>query len=423
MNERAPAETTKVSTAPAAGTCLAGIRVLDMTRVLAGPFCGQVLADLGAEVIKVERPEVGDDSRAWGPPYVSSLTGDASESVFYCSFNRGKRSIAIDISKPEGAAIIRDLASTADVLIENYKVGTLDRYGLGYAELSKRSPRLVYCSITGFGHTGPYRMRPGYDTIIQGLGGLMSITGKTDDEPGGGPVKAGIAVADLTTGLYSAIAILAALRYREASGIGQHIDMSLLDVQVASLANVGMNYLVSGNVPNRVGNRLPTVYPSDSFLCSDGYLMLIVGNNEQFKRFCTCVGLEELAGDARFCTNELRLRNASELGAKIREVLVSRGVAEWLMLLERAGIPCGPINDIAQVFENPQVRERGMKRELDHSAVGRIPTIANPIRLSASPVKYDLAPPTLGQHTRHVLNDLLGLSAADLEELAAKRVI
>jgi crotonobetainyl-CoA:carnitine CoA-transferase CaiB-like acyl-CoA transferase len=405
-------------------SALDGLRVLDLSRVLAGPICGQTLADLGADVIKVERPRVGDDSRAWGPPFAKDRDGkQTSESAFYCSCNRGKRSITVDLTKPEGRELVQKIAAKSDVLIENYKVGTLERYGLGYETLSRINPKLIYCSITGFGQTGPYSSRPGYDTIVQAMGGLMSVTGQPDGAPGGAPVRVGIAVTDFMTGLYATIAIQAALAFREKTGLGQYIDLSLLDVQISALSNVAMNYLISGEVPKRRGNRLPTVYPSDAFQCEDGYLMLIIGNDEQFKRFCAAAHLESVIGDERFETNEMRVKNADMLGAQIAKALGGRPVAEWMHIFEKANVPCSPINDIAQVFDDPHVRAREMKIELDHPLTGKLPNIANPMRLSRSAVQYHRPPPTLGEHTNEVLDELLDLSAEEISNLAAKGVI
>ena len=400
------------------GRALEGVRVLDMSRVLAGPVCGQILADLGAEVIKVERPGKGDDSRAWGPPFALDADGNATaESAFYLACNRGKRSITVDIAKPEGRALIEKLAKASDVLLENYKVGTLDRYGLGYKQLAEINPGLVYCSITGFGQTGPYASRPGYDTIIQALGGIMSVTGKKDDEAGGGPVRVGIAVTDFMTGLYGAIAVQAALAYRARTGEGQHVDLSLLDVQISSLTNVAMNYLLTGDVPMRRGNRLPTVYPSDAYRCQDGYVMIIIGNDSQFRKFCAAAGLEALAEDPRYLTNEVRLRNADELSVAMNSALAKRTIAEWLEIFEKANVPCSPIKSIAEVFDDSHVQSRGARIDLPHPLSGTVPGIANPMRFSKSPVAYDRAPPLLGEHTDEILSAVLGMSEVDIAAL------
>lgn len=408
------------STAASQGDVLEGIRVLDLSRVLAGPLCGQLLADLGADVIKVERPGTGDDSRAWGPPYLADTAGKPTrESAFYCSCNRGKRSITIDLGKSEGRELVRKFAAASDVLLENYKTGTLERYGLGYEQLSALNPGLIYCAVTGFGQTGPYRARPGYDTILQAMGGLMSITGFPEGAPGAGPVRVGIALTDYMTGLYATIAVQSALLRRARTGKGQYIDLSLMDVQVAALSAVAMNYLVSGEVPVRRGNRLPTVYPSDAFRCKDGYLMVIIGNDEQFRRFCETAGLAGLAEDPRFRTNEVRVPNADALSSKINEALAARNVGEWLPLFEQAHVACGPINNIQQVFEDPQVKAREMQRELDHPLAGKVPSIANPIRFSESAIRYARPPPLLGQHTREVVEEVLGLTRTEFDALQA----
>lgn len=382
---------------------LHGLRVLDLSRVLAGPMAAQILADLGADVIKIERPGRGDDSREWAPPMmVPEPRSPLDESVYFWTCNRGKRSATVDIASAEGQALVVRLARDADVLIENYKAGTLARYGLDYDSLRAVSPRLVYCSITGFGQTGPYSDRAGYDTIIQALGGLMSITGNPAGEPGGGPRKSGLAVVDQMTALYSAVAILAALQERQASGRGQQIDMSLLDVQVASLTNIGMNYLASGKVPRRMGNRLGTVYPSDNFQCSDGDLMLIVGNDMQFRRFCEVMELPELAADPRFARNADRLAHVADLEPLLREAFAHRTVAQCEALLSGAGVPAAPINDIGQVFEDPQVLARGVLREVARPDGTISRTLGSPIRMSRSPLRDDRPPPRLGEHTAEV---------------------
>jgi len=382
---------------------LHGLRVLDLSRILAGPMAAQLLADLGADVIKIERPGIGDDSREWAPPMMMPNPREPlEESVYFWTCNRGKRSATVDITTPNGQALITRLARDADVLVENYKVGTLSRYSLDYTSLQAANPRLIYCSITGFGQTGPLRERPGYDTIIQALGGLMSITGNADDAPGGGPRKSGIAVVDQMTALYSVVGILAALQERHMSGLGQHIDMSLLDVQVAALTNVGMNYLASGKVPSRLGNRLTTVYPSDSFRCSDGDLMLIVGNDSQFRRFCRAMNLDGLATDPRFARNADRLANAALLEPLLRAAFEQKTVDQCEALLTEAGVPAAPINDIAQVFRNPQVVARGMVRDTCRPDGTISRTLANPIRMSRSSIRDNRVPPHLGEHTADV---------------------
>jgi crotonobetainyl-CoA:carnitine CoA-transferase CaiB-like acyl-CoA transferase len=401
---------------------LAHLKVLDMSRVLAGPWCGQILADLGAEVIKIERPGTGDDTRHWGPPYLKDREGrETREAAYFLGANRGKKSVTLDIARPEGQAIARKLAARCDVLIENYKVGDLERYGLGYEALKALNPGLVYCSITGFGQSGPMRKVAGYDFIIQALGGLMSITGERDDLPGGGPQKVGVAVADIMTGMYSTVAILAALAYRDRTGEGQYIDMALLDVQVAMLANMAMNYLISGRVPRRLGNAHANIVPYQVFDAADGQLVLAVGNDNQFARFCEAAECS-FHEDPRFRTNADRVRNRETLVPLIAEVLRRRPVKEWVAKLEPLGVPVGPINNLAQVFEHPQVVSRGMRVELPHPLSGTVPTVANPIRLCATPIQHEAAPPMLGQHTREVLQEL-GVAAAELDELAARGVI
>jgi len=384
---------------------LHGLRVLDLSRVLAGPFAAQILADLGADVIKIERPGKGDDTRQWAPPrMVAETPAPLDESVYFWTCNRGKRSMTADIAALDGREIVARLARHADVVIENYKVDTLSRYGLDYASLQADNPRLVYCSITGFGQTGPYRARPGYDTIIQAMGGLMSITGPSQEQ-GGGPMKSGLAVVDQMTGLYAAIAILAALQERQASGLGQHIDLSLLDVQVAALTNIGMNYLATGEVPQRQGNRLATVYPSDSFRCSDGDIMLIVGTDDQFRRFCAVMDLPGVADDERFCSNAARLRNMRELDPLLREAFSRHTMAECQQMLNGAGVPAAPINNLAQVFEDPQVLARNMVRDVARPDGRKSRILASPIRMSRSPMRDDRVPPRLGEHDVEPLDD------------------
>ncbi|HEY4368106.1 MAG TPA: CaiB/BaiF CoA-transferase family protein [Steroidobacteraceae bacterium] len=402
---------------------LSHLRVLDMSRVLAGPWAGQILADLGAEVIKIERPGSGDDTRSWGPPYLKDEQGrDTQESAYFLSANRGKKSVAIDISRPEGQAVVRRLAAQCDVLLENYKAGDLQRYGLGYEALKALNPGLIYCSITGFGQTGPMRAVAGYDFIIQGIGGLMSITGERDDLPGGGPQKVGVAVADITTGMYATVAILAALAHRTQTGVGQYIDMALLDVQVAMIANMNMNYLVSGNVPKRQGNAHANIVPYQVFDAADGQLVLAVGNDSQFAKFCVAAGCD-LAQDVRFAKNADRVRNRVVLVPLLDAVLRTRTVAQWVTLLEPLGIPVGPINNIEQALDHPQVRSRGMRVSLPHPVAGSVPLVASPIKMSASPVRHEQAPPTLGQHTLEVLQGQLGLSEKELEQLRASGAI
>jgi crotonobetainyl-CoA:carnitine CoA-transferase CaiB-like acyl-CoA transferase len=403
---------------------LSGIRVLDMSRVLAGPWSGQMLEDLGADVIKVERPGTGDDTRGWGPPFLKDRDGNETrEAAYYLSANRGKKSITLDIATPAGQAICRELARVSDVLLENYKVGDLARYGLSYGDLSAGNPRLIYCSITGFGQTGPYRDRAGYDFMIQGMGGLMSITGERDDAPGGGPQKVGVAIADLMTGMYSTVAILAALHERAASGRGQYIDMALLDTQVAWLANQNANYLVGGEPPQRMGNAHPNVVPYQTFRTRDGDVILAVGNDSQFARFCTAAALPELASDPRFTTNSARIANRDALMPAIAQRMRDKTTAEWIAMFEPLGIPCGPINRLDQVYADPQVRHRGLKIDVPHPLSGTVPLVANPIRFSRTPLTYEMAPPLLGEHTDAILRDVLGKSDADIAQLRADRVI
>jgi crotonobetainyl-CoA:carnitine CoA-transferase CaiB-like acyl-CoA transferase len=403
---------------------LSHIRVLDLTRVLAGPWACQMLADLGAEVIKIERPGSGDDTRAWGPPYLKDQDGrDTRESAYFLSTNRGKKSVTLDISTAEGQAIVRKLAMESDVFIENYKVGDMARYGLSYEDLKALNPRLVYCSVTGFGQDGTMSGFAGYDFIVQGMGGLMSITGERDDLPGGGPQKLGVAFSDLMTGMYSSVAILAALEHRHKTGEGQYIDMALLDVQVAAMANMNMNYLVSGKVPKRQGNAHANIVPYQVFRTRDGHMVLAVGNDRQFAKFCTIAGCPQFATDERFATNNNRVRNREILVPMLEEVLLGRTTAEWVARLEAAGVPAGPINDIAQTFEHPQVKHRKMKLDLPHPQAGTVPSVANPIKFSATPIEYRSAPPTLGQHTQDILSTLGGLSEGEIAALHDKGIV
>ena len=403
---------------------LSHIRVLDLSRVLAGPWAGQNLADLGAEVIKVERPRTGDDSRAFGPPWVKDRAcDDTSDSAYFTSANRGKKSVTVNIAVPDGQALVRELARSSDVLIENYKYGDLGRYGLGYDELHRLNPKLIYCSLTGFGQTGPYRERPGYDFMIQGMGGMMSVTGEPDDAPGGGPQRAGVPIADIITGMYASIAICAALAHRAQSGTGQHLDLALLDSQIALLAYQNTNYFATGVPPKRIGNLHPNIVPYQPFRASDGEIILACGNDNLYRKFCEAAGCPELARDARFATNGKRVENRAELTRLLAEVFGKRSKREWLELLEAAGVPNGPINDVAQVFEEPQVKARGVRIELDHAAAGKLPMVASPMRFSGTPIEYRLPPPTLGEHTDQVLRGLLGKSEAEIARLRAAGVI
>nr|WP_175802934.1 CaiB/BaiF CoA-transferase family protein [Burkholderia anthina] len=403
---------------------LSHIRVLDLTRVLAGPWCAQTLADFGADVIKVERPGAGDDTRHWGPPYLKDAAGaDTAEAAYYLAANRNKRSVTVDIATPEGQQIVRELAAQSDVVLENYKVGQLKKYGLDYDSLRAVKPDLVYCSVTGFGQTGPYAHRAGYDFIVQGIGGFMSITGERDSEPGGGPQKAGVAIADLATGLYSTIAVLAALAHRDRTGEGQYIDMALLDVQVALLANMNTNFLASGKAPVRWGNAHPNIVPYQTFQTSDGWIIVAVGNDGQFRKFVEAGGRPELADDERFATNPSRVRHRDTLVPMLAEMVKTLGKAHWIAALEAAGVPCGPINELDEVFDNEQVIARGMQVSLPHPCGADVKLVRNPIRMSATPPDARTAPPLLGAQTEDVLRDMLGYDAARIAALKAKQAI
>jgi len=399
---------------------LAGFRVLDLSRILAGPWASQMLADLGAEVIKIERPGQGDDTRGWGPPYMPDESGEpTNEAAYFHGANRGKHSVCIDISSRQGQQLIRQLVVNCDVLIENFKVGGLKKYGLDYASLKSINPKLVYCSITGFGQTGPYSERAGYDFMIQAMGGLMSVTG----EPDGQPMKVGVALSDVMTGLYAANAIQAALIHQLRSGEGQYIDLALLDVQVATLANQAMNYLTSGDNPKRLGNAHPNIVPYQAFQTTDGHIILAIGNDSQFTRFCELAGRPELAEDDRFIKNSGRVKNRDALIPDLIDILKTHNTDWWLEQLIQRGIPCGPISNIDQVFSNPQVQHRGMQLELDHPIAGKVPSVANPINLSKSPVIYDKSSPVLGQHTEQVLRELLALDSEQIGQLKTDGII
>jgi len=403
---------------------LAHLTVLDLSRVLAGPSCTQLLADLGATVIKVEKPGTGDDTRAWAPPYLKDAAGaDTSESAYYLSCNRGKLSVAIDFTTPQGRDLVRELARQADVLIENFKVGGLTRYGLDYTSLAQVNPRLVYASITGFGQSGPYAERAGYDFIIQGMSGFMSLTGERDDAQGGGPQKAGVAITDLVTGLYAAVAILAALQSRDRTGQGQQVDLALLDSAVAMMSVMNMNYLVTGTPPERAGNAHQNIVPYQVFACADGHLILAVGNDSQFARFCEVAGVPEWGRDARFAKNADRVRNRATLVPMVAGVIAARDQREWLAALEDAGIPCGPINKLDAVFADPQIVARGMRFDLPHPLAGKVPQVAPPIRMSGTPLRPELPPPLLAEHTMQVLRERLHLSEAEVRRLAAEGVV
>jgi formyl-CoA transferase len=403
---------------------LGHIRVLDLSRVLAGPWCSQNLADLGADVIKIERPGLGDDTRAWGPPYAPDAGGRAtSEAAYYLSANRGKRSVTVDIASPEGQALLRELVLHCDVVLENFKVGHLKRYGLDYASLKAIKPDLVYCSITGFGQDGPYAHRAGYDFLIQGMGGLMSITGERDGVPGGGPQKAGVAITDLMTGMYATVAVLAALTHRDRTGEGQHIDMSLLDTQVAMLANVGSNYLNSGKRPQRWGNAHANIVPYQTFACQDGHIIVATGNDGQYQKFVEAGGRPELGRDERFLTNPLRVKNREALVPLLADMMQEKPRDAWIALLESVGVPCGPINNLDEVFDNPQVKARGMEVKLAHPLAGEVRLVRSPMKMSATPASSGQAPPLLGQHTDEVLAEVLGKSDAEIAALRDKKVL
>ncbi len=403
---------------------LSHIKVLDLSRVLAAPWAAQNLADLGAEVIKVERPKSGDDSRAYAPPFLKDAQGrDTRESAYFCAANRGKRSITVNLTKPEGQQIVRDLAKNCDVLLENYKVGDLARYGLGYDDLKALNPGIIYCSVTGFGQTGPYKDRPGYDFMAQGMGGMMSITGERDDLPGGGPQRVGIPIIDLTAGMYATIAICAALANRAVTGKGQWIDVALLDTCVAFLANQGMNYLATGEVPARIGNAHPNIVPYQTFKTKDGDIILACGNDNLFNKFCEAAGCMHFAKDPRFSTNSERVRNRDEITRLLNEVFAARPTREWVELLDAAGVSNGPINNIAQVFEEPQVIARGLKIELPHAIAGKVSLVASPMRFSETPIKHEVPPPALGQHTDEILRGVLKKSDAEITKLKADGVV
>jgi crotonobetainyl-CoA:carnitine CoA-transferase CaiB-like acyl-CoA transferase len=403
---------------------LTGIRVLDLTRVLAGPVATQTLADLGAEVIKVERPGAGDDTRGWGPPYVKDAQGkDTIETTYFAGANRGKKSVTVDITRSEGQQLVRKLAGNCDVFIENFKTGTLSRYGLAYQQLRQARQDIVYCSITGFGQTGPYAARPGYDPIAQALSGLMSVTGEPEDMPGTVPQRVGVAMIDLMTAQYAVIAVVAALYHRQATGRGQYIDMSLLDVGVASMANIASAYLGAGVIAKRNGGAHPSVVPSQVFLCRDGYVIVAAGNDGQFAKLCEAGGKPDLVRDPRFNTNSARVKNRESVVPLLEEMFAQQSMAWWNERLAAAGVPCAPINDIAQVFEDPQVRHRGLKVEMRRAEGGSAAYVASPLRLSETAVEYRLPPPLLGEHNREVLEGLIGMEAKEIERLHASGII
>lgn len=401
---------------------LQDIVVLDLSRILAGPWSTQNLADLGADVIKVERPVTGDDTRRWGPPFATDADGVAGDAAYFFCCNRGKRSITLDFTIEAGRSVLLELVKKADILVENYKVGGLKKYGLDYDTLAQVNPRLIYCSVTGFGQTGPYAPRPGYDALIQAMGGLMSITGESDAVPGGGPQKVGVAVVDILTGLYATSAILAALHQRGRTGKGQHIDVSLLDVQVAMLANQASNYLIGNQVPGRLGSAHPSIVPYQPFACADGHVMLAIGNDTQFANLCVAAGCPDLASDPRFATNAQRVLNRDVLISQLQERMAHKTIDEWCALANKHGFPCGPINTVDRVFEDEHVKARQIRVDIDSPRYGKVGTVANPMRLSESPVQYNAPPPELGQHTQDVLSEL-GLDAAGIAELRELKAI
>jgi crotonobetainyl-CoA:carnitine CoA-transferase CaiB-like acyl-CoA transferase len=386
---------------------LSHIRILDLSRIMAGPWAGQILADLGADVVKVERPGAGDDTRGWGPPFLKDRSGaETREAGYYLSVNRGKRSITLDLDKPDGQRVVRALAERSDIVLENFKVGTLARFGLGYEQLKAVNPKLIYCSITGFGQTGPRRDAAAYDFMIQAMCGLMSVTGEPDDQPGGCPEKVGVPIVDIMSGMYAAISVLAALARRNETGRGDYIDIGMLDVGVSFLANQAMNYLVSGKAPRRTGNAHPNIQPQDVFASRDGYMVLVVGNDGQFAKCCEVLGRPQWATDERFAKNSGRVRNRAVLNPLIAEILRARDTADWIARLEAAGVPCGPINTVPQVFEEAQVRHRGMLAEIAHPLAGTVPQVVSPMRFAEAPLAFERAPPLLGQHTAEILREL-----------------
>ena len=397
---------------------LSHIKVLDLSRVLAGPWAAQNLADLGAQVIKVERPVKGDDSRAFAPPFLKDEQGNVTkESAYYCAANRGKKSITIDISSAQGQQLVKDLAKEVDVVVENYKVGDLARYGLGYEDMKKINPGIIYCSVTGFGQTGPFKDRPGYDFMAQGMGGLMSVTGERLDLPGGGPQRVGVPILDMTTGMYATVAICAAIAHRAVTGVGQWIDVALLDSCVALLSNQAMNYFSTGNSPEMIGNAHPNIVPYQSFRTADGAIILACGNDNLFNKFCDVAQCQHLAKEPKFSTNGERVNNRAEITQLLGDIFIQKNTKEWVQLLDDAGVANGPINSIAEVFEEPQVKARGMQIELSHATSGKVTLVGSPMKFSATPIQYEIPPPALGQHTQEILEIVLHKTAAEISEL------
>jgi len=401
---------------------LSHVRVLDLSRVMAGPWASQLLADLGADVIKVERPGAGDDTRGWGPPFLAARDGSKTrESGYYLATNRAKRSVTISLEKPEGQRLVRKLAERSDIVLENFKVGTLERFGLAYADLKRANPRLIYCSITGFGQTGPYASKVAYDFLIQAMGGMMSITGEEDGRPGGGPMKVGLPIIDLMTGMYAAVAVLAALARREVSGQGDYIDLAMLDVQAATLANQAMNHLLTGSTPRRYGNGHPNIMPQQVFKCRDGDIVLAVGNDGQYAKLCQALDRAELK-EARYAKNKGRVEHRDELLATLARIFAEWKRADLVALLDPAGVPCGPINSVPEVFADPQIRHRGMRIDIEHPLSGTVPQVASPMRFEQAPLVHDRPPPLLGEHTDEVLREI-GLDSAEIERLRRDEVI
>jgi formyl-CoA transferase len=403
---------------------LSHIKVLDLSRVLAGPWAAQNLADLGAQVIKVERPIKGDDSRAFAPPFLTDVLGNVTkESAYYCAANRGKKSITIDIASPAGQELVKELAKDVDVIVENYKVGDLARYGLGYEDIKKINPGIIYCSVTGFGQTGPYKDRPGYDFMAQGMGGLMSVTGESQDLPGGGPQRVGVPIIDMTTGMYATVAICAAIAHRAVSGVGQWIDVALLDSCVALLSNQAMNYFATGTSPEMIGNAHPNIVPYQSFKTADGAIILACGNDNLFNKFCEVAQCSHLAQDPKFATNGQRVSNRAEITELLAAIFNQKSTKEWVHLLDDAGVANGPINSIAEVFEEPQVQARGMQIQLDHASAGKVTLVGSPMKFSATPISYEIPPPALGQHTQEILEKILHKSEAQITQLKDSGIV